>query len=132
MMPTMKQFEYCIKILKTCHLSFMVNPRLVGTYELNKQGNVHLHYVVKCDNINNDAELRMFQRDVANCQEPLRNAKSKRGDRYHNDYMNNIVRLTKSKKEIIEYLMKDKENKIKLLKDSFYCDPEPIEIPKTI
>lgn len=107
--PQRVQYEYCLKIIERDYLEFLVNPRLFGVAELNKDGNVHVHFLLKADNLKNDTQLQVFRRDVSLCVEVLRNA-PKQGI----DYMNNIVRLTKSKKEIIDYCMKCNKDNIEL------------------
>lgn len=104
-----QQYEYCLRVLEKDYLEFLENPKVFGVAELNKDGNIHLHFLLKADNLINDTQLNVFRRDVSLCVEVLRNA-PKKGI----DYMNNIVRLTKSKKDIIDYMNKCNKDNVKL------------------
>lgn len=103
--PQRLQYEYCIRIINRCYLPFLSEgSELIGSWELNKQGNVHLHFIVVDSKITNDTHLSMFQRDVLNCEDVIKNmGKGKKMI----DYMNNIVFITKPFKEVIRYIDKD-------------------------
>lgn len=103
-LPQRLQYEYCAKIVNTCYLPFIDNPRLVGIAELNQSGNIHYHFILKGDNMRNKTELQIFRRDVSLCPEVLRN----QGEN-HVDYMNNIVSLDKPLDHVIQYMLKDNE-----------------------
>jgi len=107
-LPQRLQYEYCIKIINTTSLPYIYTPRFICTTELNKNGNVHFHFLLKGNNLKNKTDLMVFQRDVSLCPEVLRN----QGEN-HNDYMNNIVHVTKPLKDIIAYMSKDNDDNIK-------------------
>lgn len=66
-LPQHLQLMYCFKILK-CYYEFAKNPTIIGTVELNKLGNVHLHFLFKDDSITNITKLQIFRRDIKNCK----------------------------------------------------------------
>jgi len=67
-LPQIKQYEYCKKILKHCYMfCFTPGTFLVGTWELNKSGNVHLHLIADDPKVTNEYELAVFRRDIENC-----------------------------------------------------------------
>lgn len=96
-----EQYDYCLKIFMKNFIEFCADPTAVGTWELTQAGNVHLHILLKDRRISNDMQLELFRRDVANCEEVMRHM-GKDG----RDWMNNIVKLTKTSKEIIQYMDK--------------------------
>jgi len=99
------QYEYCHRILERCYVPFLSDDAIIiGTWELNKSGNVHFHFLIQDKIIHNPTQLAIFQRNVLNCEETIRNmSKGKKMV----DYMNNIVYLTKPLKDIIKYMDKD-------------------------
>lgn len=103
-LPQQQQYDYCIKIVRSCYVPFLsLDTKLVGTWELNNSGDVHLHILFRDPDIDNDTKLSIFQRDISNCTLVTMN-KNKSKDR---DYMNNIVFLSKPLQEVINYMDKD-------------------------
>lgn len=120
-MPQKFQYKYCLNAFKQLYLKDMIDPCFVGTWELNKQSNVHFHFLVVTDTITTDYELKMFQRDVYNHEITLKNLHKGKGF----DRMNHIVFMTKPIHELINYLDKDYDDKTKIMlsKDMRnYCD----------
>jgi len=96
-----EQYEYCIKIIERIYLFNLPDSQIIGTWELNKSGNVHIHMLLKSDSLINEYQLQMLRRDVLCHMEVYRNLNGK------NDFMNNIVWLTEDLTTIIEYFDKD-------------------------
>lgn len=112
MLPQRVQYAYCMKVLKECYLTHCIDPIVVGCAELNTDGNVHFHFLLKDPDIKNDVMLQVFRRSILNCPTVLKNFKGK-------DYMNNIVNLTKTKEDIVKYMDKDHDD-IKEVFDNYY------------
>lgn len=102
MLKHSEQKEYLEFIIRNCYLSIHPDAELVGCYELNKQGNLHAHFLFKTKLKKNDYNLEILRREILNCPEVLKNMKQK-------DWMNNIVYLNVSKNDILTYLDKDHE-----------------------
>lgn len=100
-LPQKVQYDYCMKILRTCYISFLPDCKIVGTWELNQQKNVHFHFVLDHPRFRNPKYIDIFRRDIFNCQEIMKNTGMNR------DYMNNIVMLNKTFPEICKYMDKD-------------------------
>lgn len=115
-LPQKIQYSHCIRILKDSYLPFLNDPDLVGTAELNKHGNVHLHFFLIDKNVPNDVLLKVFQRDVSLCPLSIANL-HKPGSR---DYMNNIVHLTEPLPTQILYLDKDHSIETRNIFPNFY------------
>lgn len=109
-----EQYNYCIQLVKTCYMEF-ISPEaeLVGTAELNKEGNIHFHLLIHDKKNTSLSRLQVFRRDILNCFEVIKNM-SKKSKMV--DYMNNIVIVNDSVKDRLFYLDKDYE----LNKDLFY------------
>lgn len=112
-LPQRIQYEYCIKILKNCYISFYPDCKLFGVPELNKDGNVHLHFLLYDTSFTNEVALQVFRRDVLFCPEVMFNF----GCKKQIDYMNNIVFCNKPVEDIIDYMMKVN---IDMLANGFY------------
>lgn len=102
-LPQKVQYDYCIRRLRKDYIEFLPDCSVLGTWELNKQGNVHIHFLLSHDNFNNPKYIHVFRRDVLNCLEVMRNI-SKKADK---DYMNNIVMLDRPAKDVMEYMDKE-------------------------
>lgn len=100
-----RQLEYCMKVLNG-YTKYLIDPTILGTWELNKSGNCHLHYLLISDDIKDDYGLWEFRKNLLTDHEVRRNFKKK-------DYMNNIVELDeKTFEEILEYFDKDHDKKV--------------------
>lgn len=113
-----EQYDYCINAFKVMYLRDLENPCYVGTWELNKSSNVHLHIIIAADNIKNDYELKIFQRDIANHEITMKNYSQKVSQTRLKlpDIMNHIVFSTKPIEHHIEYFDKDHKNKKTLMR----------------
>lgn len=113
-LPQKEQYAYCLKILRACYLPFLsLETKLVGTWELNGSGDVHLHILFRDPDLNNDTQLSIFRRDIANCTLVTMN-KNKMKDK---DYMNNIVFLNKPLEDVIVYMDKDYDMNCEIFKN---------------
>lgn len=111
-MPQHMQYNYCIKAFQTMYLKEFFSPTYVGTWELNKQGNVHLHILLVDKSVHNAYELKIFQRDIYNCETTQKNLHKGKGF----DRMNNIVFVNDSVDERCKYMDKDHDSKTDLMK----------------
>jgi hypothetical protein len=104
-LPQRVQYDYCMRIITRCYMPFLSeNAELIGTWELNKTGNVHFHFIIYDPLINNNTHLEVYRRDILNCEDIIKNmAKGKKMI----DYMNNIVYIDKPLKEVLTYMDKD-------------------------
>jgi hypothetical protein len=110
-LPQEVQYEYCIRILKQCYLQLLSGSYTVyGTWELNQDNNVHLHFLIDSEKIQTDYDLNIFRRDILCCPLVFMNLNKLKS----HDYMNNIVFLNKPFEDIIEYMDKDNDQKINL------------------
>lgn len=96
------QYEYCKRVLK--EYVYSEETKIFSTWELNKDGNVHFHLVMSDPTIKSTVDLKMFQRDILNCEIVLRNLHNRKMI----DYMNNICFVTDSVEDRIRYMLKDK------------------------
>lgn len=110
-LPQRVQYQFCMRFFARTYLSLCKDPIFLGVPELNKQGNVHLHFILKDCLYSNPIGLEILRRDILNCPETLCNIKATK--RCNRDYMNNIVHLTKSKADIMAYLIKTNEDAVK-------------------
>ena len=111
------QYDYCIKILREDYMAWLSDDvKIVGVAELNKDGNIHLHMLIQDKNIRNDVQLQVFRRDVLNGWHTQQNIRTGMNGR---DWMNNIVFLNTTIKDITSYLEKDNEN-IRELFDNYF------------
>lgn len=103
-LPQSKQYDYCIRILERCYFnSLSEGSKIIGTWELNSSGNVHLHMIIYDPLIQNKTQLMIFQRDISMCEQVIKNRKNINDK----DYMNNIVFIDKPLAEILKYCDKD-------------------------
>lgn len=106
--PQQQQFKYCIEHLKSTYLSLCDNDcYIVGTTELNKSGNVHLHLLLYSKNYKGVNGLHELRRDILCCPTTILNLK-----RNGKDYMNNIV-ICEDISKTIEYFDKEYGQNIK-------------------
>jgi len=98
------QYEYCLHFVN-CGLMRYLSGRaaVIGTWELNESGNVHLHILIQDPKIQTKVDLDIFRRQVENHPISMHNKHSSKSP----DYMNNIVYLDKPLDEIITYMDKD-------------------------
>ncbi len=112
-LPQHKQFDYCMKVIKEVY-NYSEDTYICGTWELNKDGNVHVHFILIDPHINTDVDLMIFQRDVFNTPSAQFNLAKKGGRQKPVDWMNNIVFITKPLQEVIDYMLKDADKCIKV------------------
>lgn len=117
-MRQIHQYQYCIDVLKKDYISSLSSDaHIVGVAELNEQGNVHLHFIVNDPMIQNEVQLQCFRREILNSPRTQQNIiKTKVNAR---DWMNNIVYVTKTKSDIIEYCMKQQNQMLPVFKNYF-------------
>lgn len=111
------QYNYCLDYIRNAYMRYSGDCQIIGSAELNKQGNIHIHMLMKDSYVTNDKVMQIFQRDIKlnpETQKHIRHSKR--------DYMNNIVELTKSEEEILSYMDKDND-KTGYLFPSFYTSP---------
>jgi len=109
-----KQYQYCIRVIERCYLPFLSGDTLlVGTTELNKEKNIHMHLMIYDPKLkaSNRSKLSMFQRDIYCCEDTLQNL-TKKGLNGQKpvDWMNNIVKFddtVKTYEELLQYMDKD-------------------------
>jgi hypothetical protein len=100
-LPQRLQYSYCIRVLKTAY-NYSIDTKIYGTWELNKNGNVHFHFLFEDPNINTETMIHILRRDVYNSELVRHNLSSNK-----TDYMNNIVKLTDSIEDRYKYIHKD-------------------------
>lgn len=108
MVPQRIQYQYCLKVLSEDYLPWLSDDvQLLGIAELNESGNVHFHMLINDKKIRNMVRLQVFRRDVLNGVRTQQNIlRCKMNAR---DWMNNIVFVTKSERDILDYFMKDQD-----------------------
>lgn len=137
-LPQSQQYNYCVDVVRKAYLPLVDDDCvIVGTYELNDKGNVHLHMILHTRDICQKYPLDLLRRSVAD--HPLSFASRKNLN--HTDYMNNIVTIPKCdhkediKSEttekcvhtVLRYMMKDEHQrelvKTKIPNYNFYVKP---------
>ena len=105
MLRQIDQYQYCMKVLKDDYYEWLSDHyEIIGVPELNETGNIHLHMIINDPSIKTDVDLQMLRRDILNSPRTQRNIiKTKVNAK---DWMNNIVYVTESEKDIIDYMMK--------------------------
>lgn len=111
-MTQYEQYKYCLDVIRQAY-NYSTDTKLFGTWELNKDHNVHFHLLMYDPHIQNDTQLNIFRRDVMNTHICLKNLAK------WTDYMNNIVFVNDSFDKRIEYITKDIE--INILIFPYYC-----------
>lgn len=112
-----EQYKICIEMVKTSYIPYFENCHMVGTSELNKDGNVHLHFLINGSNVKDDYDLALLRRQISLEPESIRNTPKKGVD-----YMNNIVFLTKPLKEIISYMDKDYPKNVRHFQNYYFFE----------
>lgn len=126
LLPHKIQYQYCLRVLNSCYLPFLSEDcEIVGTWELNKTNNIHLHFILNDKMFDSEQRFNSFRRDVSCCS-MVRDNMSKKTDK---DYMNNIVRVTKSQDDLLDYLDKDHE-KDPILDNYYKFNEKPITLEK--
>lgn len=112
-LPQSVQYAYCERLIKMYTFHCSENTTIVGTWELNFMGNVHLHMLIDDPEINNISRLQIFRREISIVPLVARNIKNGK------DYMNNIVFIDKPIIQIAEYMDKDYNHNISIYPN--YC-----------
>lgn len=99
-LPQSCQYEYCMNVLKSAY-NFSNDTKLFGTWELNKKGDVHFHFIMSDPRINSEDMLQVFRRDVLNTPIVLLNL-----GKQFKDWMNNIVFVNDTIYDRIKYMTK--------------------------
>lgn len=115
-----EQYDICMNMIRTSYIPYFENCELVGTTELNKDGNVHMHFLIQGDNVKDDYDLSILRRQIMTEPESVRNI-SKKGI----DYMNNIVYLDKSLADICAYMDKDYPKNVRHFPNYKYTSEAP-------
>lgn len=103
-----EQVKYCMNHVKDTYMSLCSNSlHLIGTVELNKTGNVHLHLLLQSNQYKGLNGLHELRRDILNCPSTMANL-CKQGK----DYMNNIV-ICDDPPKTIAYFDKEFEQNIR-------------------
>jgi len=108
-LPQKVQYDYCIKILKNCY-NYSDETRIFGTWELNKNGDVHFHFIMSDPLIKGPTMLKILQRDVLNHELVMKNL-----SKGYIDYMNNIVYVNDSIENRYNYMIKDMEHNLEIM-----------------
>lgn len=110
-----EQYQICMGMIRESFLPYMEDPILIGTTELNKEGNVHVHFIISTLNIKDEYDIKILRRQISLERESIRNA-TRKGI----DYMNNIVFLDRPLLELISYLDKDYPRNVRHFPNYFY------------
>jgi len=125
MLPQRVQFEYCTRIVKSAYI-FSLETKIFGTWELNKEGNVHFHLILSDPFICNKSALSIFQRDVMNNHLVTLNLVKSKSPK---DFMNNIVFVNDSVEARIKYMTKDMHMNLPIL-PYYYFDHYHVIVPQ--
>lgn len=112
-LPQKAQYAYCIRVLQSCY-NYSENTKIFGTWELNKSGDVHFHFIMSDPLIKGPTMLKILQRDVLNHELVMKNLSKKLID-----YMNNICYVTDSIENRFQYMTKDMDHNIEIM--PYYC-----------
>lgn len=117
-LPQKVQYGYCLDVIRRCYLPFLSgDTKLVGTTELNKAGNVHMHLLIEDPVIkNNQTRLQMLRRDIYNCDDTIKNLPN---SKKKVDWMNNIVFVNDTIEDRASYMDKDYDDNIDIF-DNIY------------
>jgi len=102
-LTTHEQYIYCLRVITSAY-NYSDQTEIFGTWEMNKNCDCHVHFIMYDPNIQTDTELAMFRRDVLNSQLVLMNLAK------WTDYMNSIVFVNDSFDERIQYMTKEIHN----------------------
>lgn len=108
-LPQRKQYDYCLRVLN--EYINTEDTKIFGTWELNKDGNVHFHFILSDPKIKNETSLQIFRRDILNTELVMRNLSNKKMI----DYMNNIVFVNDSVEKRIDYITKDMDMNLEIM-----------------
>lgn len=112
-----EQYKICIEMVRTSYIPYFENCQLIGTTELNKAGNVHLHFFISGTNVKDDYDLALLRRQISLEPESIRNTPRK-----GIDFMNNIVFLTKDFDELVAYMDKDYPKNVRHFPNYYFFD----------
>lgn len=111
LLPHKQQYEYCMRIVERCY-NYSNDTQIYGSWEFNKEGNVHFHFLMHDPNIQTNTDLIILRRDVLNHPSVMLNLiKGRKGDIH--DWMNNIVYVNDSIPIRFEYIQKDIDETLK-------------------
>lgn len=122
-LPQSRQYMYCMDAVKALCFYLSEDAEIVGTWELNQKGNVHVHMIVYDPKIKSDTNLQILRREVSLSVTALYNMDKRKKI----DYMHNIVWLTKSIEDIICYLDKSYEDNKNTGMLNFYKDKDDVK-----
>lgn len=112
-----EQYDYCLQYFREIYLQYFEDQlesyEFVGTWEINKSNNVHLHIVLYQNEFKTVYDLALLRRYVSNRMETLRNMSSIKKP----DYMNSICFVNDDFD--IRYFDKDHDQKIKYFNNFF-------------
>jgi len=114
------QYDYCIKYLANVYNNTL-DSKVFGVWELNSNGDVHLHFIMSDPKIIGPTGLDIFRRDVFNCRLTILNLSGK------TDYMNNINFVTDSVEERLEYMSKDMDENFEIF--PYFCTMNALKVP---
>jgi len=100
-LPQRVQHDYLLRVIRSSYV-YSEDTKIFGTWELNKDGNVHFHLIMTDPHLKNVTDLKMFQRDVLNSELVMKNL-----SKGMVDYMNNIVFVNDSPEARFKYITKD-------------------------
>lgn len=109
-----EQYTYLIDYIEKVYLPLLESPAIAGVMELNKEANMHAHFILKSATVKNDTMLMVFRRNIKTDLNTMIN-QSKNGT----DYMNNVVQITKPYDEIVTYMSKINHEVRPLFKNYF-------------
>lgn len=105
MLHQANQLTFCHRLIEALYIPYITDGYLMGTWELNKSGHVHVHFLLYDRYIQNDYQLAMFRRSIK--IDPI---SRKIMGRQKNDYMNNIF-YCDDVEDRLDYMDKDTEQK---------------------
>lgn len=113
------QYEYCIKFIRSIedYVNQFGQYSLVGSAELNKSGDIHLHFLIWADQLKTETDLAILRREILNAPMTQQNITRKQVD-----YMNNIVWMTDPLESVISYMSKDNSMNVNYF-PNFYIKP---------
>lgn len=109
-----EQYDYCIKMVKQCYVDYGDNTKILGTYEFNKSGLIHVHFIMsdtyfmQSNGTPSPKKLVVLRADVSNNGEVMRNKHRDNSP----DMMNNIVYVNDSVKDRFNYFSKDSDDEV--------------------
>lgn len=117
LLPQKSQYDYCMQYIETSYLQFIQGDyEMLGVVEFDGCDNIHAHFLINADRINDSVELGMLRRDILNDPITIKNLKTK----HSKDWMNSIVFVNDSEDDRIDYFMKDQDKILKHFKNYYY------------